>query len=147
MFGWRRFWWKLFGASMGSNVLIRPGAKVTYPWKLVIGDWCWIGDNVELYSLGEIVIGSNTVISQYSYLCAGSHDYTKIGFPLTQNRITIEDQVWISSHCFIGPDVTVRKGAVVGAGSVVTRDIPAEFVCVGNPCKPVKKRMVDECVS
>ena len=77
---WRRFLLRSFGARIGKNVIIRPSAKTTYPWKLTIGDYSWIGDEVVLYSLGEIEIGSNSVISQRSYICTGTHDYEAVDF-------------------------------------------------------------------
>ena len=71
MFAWRRFALVLFGAKIGKHVLIRPGVRVTYPWNLTMGDYVWIGDNVTLYSVAEISIGSHSCVSQESYLCAG----------------------------------------------------------------------------
>src|ERR1700687_2685472 len=64
LYGWRRWLLRRFGARIGQGVIIRPTAEITYPWKLSIGDWAWIGDNVTLYTLGEISIGENTVVSQ-----------------------------------------------------------------------------------
>ena len=86
MYGWRRFLLRLFGAKIGKGVIIRPSATITYPWKVSIGDHSWIGDNVDLYSLGNIEIGANVVISQRSYLCAASHDYTKEDFPIWSKK-------------------------------------------------------------
>src|SRR3970282_1837501 len=82
MYGWRRFLTRIFGAKIGKKVILRPSSQVTYPWKLSIGDYSWIGDEVVLYSLGEIIIGSNTVISQRRYLFTGSHDHTKSDFTI-----------------------------------------------------------------
>jgi len=89
MYRWRRWLLRLFGARLGRGVLIRPTARVTYPWKVSIGDWSWIGDDVVLYSLGEIEIGSNAVISQRAYICTASHDYTKPGFDIYSKKIVI----------------------------------------------------------
>ena len=141
LYGWRRFLLRLFGAKIGKNVIIRPSAKITYPWKLTIGDYSWIGDNVDLYTLGEIKIGKNTVISQKSYLCAASHDYTKDTFDIYDQKIIIEDEVWIATDVFIAPGTTIGKGAVIGARSTVLGDMPAGMVCVGYPAKPVKPRI------
>ena len=96
-YGWRRFLLRLFGAKLGKNVIIRPSVQITYPWKIEIGDYSWIGDHVVLYSLGEIKIGSHTVISQRSYLCTGSHNYKKSNFPIHAKIIIIEDQCY---RCF-----------------------------------------------
>ena len=81
-YGWRNFLLRIFGAKIGTGVIIRPSARITYPWKLTIGDYAWIGDNVELYTLGEIIVGNNAVISQRSYICTASHDYTKSTFDI-----------------------------------------------------------------
>lgn len=140
MFGWRRFWWRLFGAEVGEGVLIRPTAKLTYPWKVKIGARSWIGDHTELYSLGSIVIGNDSVISQHVYLCAGTHDYTKIDFPLVANPIHIESQVWIGAGCFVAPGVTIGKGAIIAAKSVVLQNMPTAMICAGHPAKPIKER-------
>lgn len=140
MFGWRRWLLKLFGAKVGRGVLIRPSVKVTYPWKISIGDFAWIGDDVVLYSLGEIEIGENAVISQRSYLCAASHDYTQADFPIFDKKICIGSQSWLATDVFVAPGVTVGEGAVVGARSSVFHDLPPMMICIGNPCKPIKVR-------
>ena len=92
LYAWRRFLLRLFGASIGLDVLIRPTVRVTFPWKLSVGDYSWIGDHVELYTLGEINIGAHCVISQRSYLCTGSHDYSKPGFDIFARPIHIADR-------------------------------------------------------
>jgi len=140
LYGWRRFLLRLFGAQIGQQVLIRPTALVTYPWKLHIGDFSWIGDEVVLYSLGEISIGAHTVISQRSYLCAGTHDYTAPGFDIAGPPIQIGDQVWIATDVFIAPGVEIGSGAVVGARSTVFDNLPGGMICYGNPASPVRKR-------
>ena len=139
-YGFRRFILRLFGAQIGKKVIIRPSATITYPWKVKIGDYSWIGDDVELYSLGEIVIGSNTVISQRSYICAGTHDYKRIDFPLRSEKIVIEDECWIATDVYVAPGVTVGKGTIVGARSSVFRSLPAGKICVGSPAAVVKER-------
>ena len=140
LYGWRRFLLRLFGANIGKNVIIRPSVKIVYPWKLSIGDNSWIGDNAVLYSLGEIVIGKNAVVSQKSYLCTGSHDYNKIDFPINCKKITVEDECWLATDVYVGPGVTIGKATVVGARSSVFKDLPANKICVGSPVKILKDR-------
>ena len=140
MYGWRRWLLRLFGAQIGKKVLIRPTVRVTYPWKVRIGDYSWIGDDVVLYSLGEINIGAHTVISQKSYICTGSHDFTKPEFPIYALPIEIGDQVWIATDVFVAPGVTIGDGAVVGARSTVLHDLPGEMICYGSPAHPVRRR-------
>jgi putative colanic acid biosynthesis acetyltransferase WcaF len=143
-YGWRRFLLICFGAKIGKNVIIRPTVKTTYPWKVVIGDNSWIGDDVVLYSLGEIYIGKNTVVSQKSYLCTGSHDYTKPDFPIYNKKITINDECWLATDVFVAPGVTIGKGSIVGSRSSVFNDIPEGWICYGNPAKPIKKRELEK---
>lgn len=139
-YGWRRWLLRLFGARVGRGVLLRPTARVTYPWKVTLGDQCWIGDHAELYSLGPISIGANAVVSQRSYVCAGSHDPTDIRFPLVARAVTIEDEAWIATGCFIAPGVTIGRGAIIAACSSVIRDIPAGVVAAGSPATVRKIR-------
>jgi putative colanic acid biosynthesis acetyltransferase WcaF len=138
--GWRRSILRLFGAKIGKKVLIRPSAKVLYPWFLEIGDNSWIGENVNLYNMAKITIGKYTVISQNSYLCTGNHDYTKKTFDIFAEPITIENEVWISSDVFVAPKITIGSGTVVGYRSTVTKDLPPDMLCYGNPAKPIKPR-------
>lgn len=140
MYGWRRFLVRCFGAKIGKKVIIRPSVKITYPWKLQIGDYSWIGDDVSLYTLGKITIGSNAVISQKVYLCTGTHDYNSSDFKILSQPISIEDKCWLATDVYVAPGVTIDKGTVVGARSSVYSDLPSNKVCVGNPAKPIKDR-------
>lgn len=144
MYGWRRFLLRIFGAKIGKNVIIRPSVTITYPWKISIGDFSWIGDDVTLYSLGEIEIGNNVVISQKSYLCAASHDYDKENFPIWAKKITIEDECWLATDVYVAPGITIGKGTVVGARSSVFKDLPAGKLCVGSPAITIKDRLVEK---
>ena len=141
MYGFRNFLLRLFGAKIGKNVIIRPTARVTYPWKITIGDFSWIGDEVNLYSLGEIEIGNNVVVSQKSYLCTGSHDYLKPNFPIFAKKITIKDQCWLASDVFVAPGVTINEGTVIGSRSSVYKDLPANKICIGTPAKIISERI------
>ncbi len=140
MYGWRNFLLRLFGAKIGRRVAIRPTVKIIYPWRLEIGDYSWIGDDVGLYTLGEIKIGKHVVISQKSYLCTGSHDLNSVAFDIFTKPILIEDQVWIAADVFVSPGVTIGRGSVVGARSSVFNDMPSGKICIGNPAYPIKDR-------
>ena len=141
MYGFRRFLLRLFGAKIGKKVIIRPSVKITYPWKLSIGDYSWIGDQVDLYTLGNIIIGKNVVISQKSYLCTGSHDYLKEDFSIFQKPIIIQDQVWVASDVFIAQGITIGEGSIVAARSSVFKDIPSNKICAGSPVKIIRERI------
>lgn len=134
--GFRCWLLRLFGAKVGTGVMIRPTARFTYAWKVEIGDYSWIGDDVVFYSLDHIKIGSQCVISQKSYLCTGSHDRQDVAFGLITNPIVIGNGVWIAADCFIAPGVKIGANAVIGARSSVFKDIPEQQVAWGNPCRP-----------
>jgi putative colanic acid biosynthesis acetyltransferase WcaF len=140
LYPWRRFLLRLFGATIGRAVIIRPTVKITYPWKLKIGDNAWIGDNVVLYTLGEITIGENAVVSQSSYLCTGSHVEDRPSFDIFAKPIIIAPGAWVATDVFVAPGVTIGSAAVVGARSSVFKDIPPEMVAMGNPAQIIRKR-------
>lgn len=140
--GFRRWLLRLFGANIGKDVLIRPTARFTYPWKVEIGDYSWIGDNVVFYSLDRIRIGCHCIISQECYLCTGSHDIQDPAFGLIISPIEIGNGVWIASDCFIGPGVRIGANAVIGARSSVFNNIPTQQVCWGTPARPRYQRPV-----
>jgi putative colanic acid biosynthesis acetyltransferase WcaF len=142
MYGWRRFLLRCFGANIGRGVLIRPRVHIQYPWKVSVGDYSWIGDEVVLYSLGDIRIGRNTVISQKSYLCAGTHNYLSPDFSIEAKPVTIEDECWLATDVFVAPGVTIGKGTVVGARSSVFSSLPAGKICFGTPAKIVRNRTI-----
>jgi putative colanic acid biosynthesis acetyltransferase WcaF len=143
---WRAFILRCFGAKIGKGVHVYPGVKVWAPWNLVIGDQTGIANGVILYSQGKIYIGKRAVISQGAHLCAGTHDYTKSGFPLFTKPIIIEDHCWIAAEAFIHPGVSIGEGSVIGARSVVTLNMPAWQVCSGFPCKPLKPRIITDMI-
>ncbi|MDW1821124.1 hypothetical protein R7Z10_12090 [Vibrio sp. Vb1018] len=136
----RRMLLRLFGAKVGSHVNISNTACIYFPWNLEIGDWSSIGDYVYVYNLGKITIGKESTISHKSHLCAGSHDYTVPDLPLLKPSIIVEDQAWICADSFVGPGVHISQGAVIGARSVVNKDVESWVVVAGNPAKYINKR-------
>jgi putative colanic acid biosynthesis acetyltransferase WcaF len=139
---WRAFILRCFGAKIGKQSHIYSKVRIWAPWNLIVGDNVGIADNVNLYSQGRIIIGNRVTISQGSYICTGSHDYTLHNHPLITKPIVIEDNVWVAAECFIHPGVTIGEGAVIGARSVIIRDVQKWTVCAGNPCQPIKKRIL-----
>lgn len=137
---WRNWLLRMFGAKIGKGVIVRPTVKITYPWKLIIGDYAWIGDNTELYTLGEISIGDNAVISQKCYLCTGSHNYQVDTFDIYAKPIAIEPEAWVATDVFIGPGVTIGRGALIGARSSVFENMPSGMICLGYPAKAIRNR-------
>ena len=143
-FGWRSFLLRLFGAHIGKNVHIYPSAKIYLPWNLSVGDYSSIGEWVLIYNLGPIIIGDCVTISHLSHLCAGTHQYDLPNLPLKRLPIIIKDNVWLCTEVFIGPNCTIGKGTVVGARSVVLKNLDNWLVVGGNPARIIKKRIINE---
>lgn len=137
---YRNFLLRLFGARIGSHAHIYASCHIWAPWNLSVGYFSCIGPYVECYNQGEITIGNHVVISQRSYLCASSHDYHKIDFPLILCPITIHDECWIAASAFIGPGAVIGHACVVGASTVLCGKLPDYSIAVGNPAKILKIR-------
>lgn len=137
---WRSILLRAFGAKVGFGVHVYPGAKIWAPWNLELGDECGIAKGAILYSQGKITIGKRAVISQGAHLVTGTHDYTNPGFQLITKPIEIGDFAWIAAEAFVHPGITVGMGSVVGARSVVTKNLPEWTICSGHPCIPIKQR-------
>ncbi|MEI7729533.1 MAG: WcaF family extracellular polysaccharide biosynthesis acetyltransferase [Verrucomicrobiota bacterium] len=140
--GWRCFLLRCFGAKLGRNCHIYPKAIIWAPWNLECGDEVGVADGATLYTQARITLGYRCVVSQGSHLCTGTHDYESAGFELYARPITVGAMAWLCAECFIGPGITIGEGSVVGARSVVTKDMPARMVCAGHPCKPLKPRKI-----
>lgn len=140
MHKWRSLILSCFGAKIGKGVHVYPGVKIWAPWNLELADECGIANGAILYSQDKIIIGKRSVISQGTHLVTGSHDYTQRGFPLTTKPIFIGENTWIAAEAFVHPGITIADGCIIGARSVVTKDMPAWTVCAGHPCKPIKPR-------
>lgn len=131
---------RLFGAQIGVGVTIKPQVKITFPWKLSIGDYAWIGEESWMLNLDHITIGSNVCISQRAFLCTGNHDYTSRTFDLITKPIVVGDGAWIGANSWVGPGVTVGPLAVLAAGSVATKDLDSSGIYSGNPATFRKTR-------
>jgi putative colanic acid biosynthesis acetyltransferase WcaF len=140
---WRCFLLRLFGAKLGKAVHPYPSARIWAPWNLEMGDHACLSEEVDCYCVDKIVIGANSTVSQYSYLCSASRDYTRHGMPLVTAPITIGSRVWVAVDVFVGPGVNIGDGAMITARSSVFTDIPPWTVARGNPAVPVKPRKFD----
>lgn len=124
---------RCFGASMGHGVVIRAGVKISFPWRLIVGDHTWIGEEVMILSLDQVTIGSHCCISQRAFLCAGSHRFDSPAFDLVTKPIEIKDSSWVASQVFVAPGVTIGPNSMCVAGSVVLKNVPANTTVWGNP--------------
>lgn len=118
-YGWRRFLLRCFGAEIGKDAIIRSSVKVTYPWRFSLGQNAWIG--------------AHSCVSQGSHICTGPHDHRKPDFPYDCGPIAVEDQVWVAAKTFVGPRVRTGSGTVVGARSLVLKDLQSLSFYAGHP--------------
>jgi putative colanic acid biosynthesis acetyltransferase WcaF len=137
---WRRFLLRLFGAKIGADVHVYPTVRLAVPWNLTVGDEAAIGDHAIIYALGPIVIGAKTTISQFAHLCAGTHDWRHPSMTLLKPPITIGAEVWICADAFIGPNVEIGDRAIIGARSVVMKNVATGSIGNGNPYRVTKQR-------
>src|SRR5476649_2210603 len=139
--GFRARLLRLFGADIAApgEVVIFPSAQVTLPWNLTLAPRAMVGPHVKLYNLGHITLQRGANLSQYCHLCAGTHDYLLWSMPLVAKPIVVGENAWLAADVFVGPGVSIGELCVVGARSVVMKDLPARTVCAGSPCKPIKE--------
>jgi putative colanic acid biosynthesis acetyltransferase WcaF len=123
-----------FGAQIGLGVVIKPRVNIHFPWKLTVGDHCWLGEGSWILNLAPVSLGAHVCISQNAFLCTGNHDFRQPHMPYRNAPITIEDGAWIAAQTFVGPGVTVGRDTVVLAGSVVLKSLDGGNVYQGSPC-------------
>jgi putative colanic acid biosynthesis acetyltransferase WcaF len=131
---------RAFGATIGNRVVIKPSVEVKYPWHLVVGDDCWIGEHVWIDNLTTVRISSNVCVSQGVYFCTGNHDWSDEKFGLIIAPIQLGEGSWAGAKCMLTPGVTLGRGAIASAGAVVMKSIPDFEVHAGNPAQFVKIR-------
>lgn len=133
---------RCFGAEIGKDVVIKPRVRVKYPWKLKVGNNTWIGEDVWIDNLGEVLIGNNCCLSQGVMLLCGNHNYKLATFDLQVGIITLEDGVWIGAKSVVCPGVICHTHSVLAVGSVASGRMEAYGIYRGNPAIKVKERVM-----
>jgi putative colanic acid biosynthesis acetyltransferase WcaF len=133
---------RAFGAQIGRGVVIKPGVRVKYPWRLRVGNDSWLGEDCWIDNLGDVNIGADVCVSQAAHLCTGNHDRHDPAFGLIVKPIMLRDGSWVGAKSLICPGVELGEGAIATAGSVVTHTIPAWEIHGGNPAKLIKRRLL-----
>jgi maltose O-acetyltransferase len=138
---------KIMLKKLGKNSYIDYGTYFRYPKKISIGNQVIINKNCKFYASfhdkkAEIIIGNNIAIAPGVSIYSASHDHSNITLPHIGDTVKINDDVWIGARSTILPGVELGKGAVVGAGSVVTKNVPEFTIVAGNPAKTIKKRTI-----
>ena len=137
---WRLFWLRLFGATIHGTPFVHQRARVAIPSNLILHDRACLGDRANAYSLGQIEIGARATIAQEVYLSAGSHDFSSARMPLVVGKITVGEDAFVGARAFVMPGIAIGARSVIGACSVVTKDVPADVFAAGNPCKVLRPR-------
>jgi putative colanic acid biosynthesis acetyltransferase WcaF len=140
--GFKVFLLRLFGAKVGKGVNIKPAVNIKYPWRLTIGNFVWIGENVWIDNLADVTIGDNVCISQGAMLLCGNHNFKKSSFDLITGTITLEEGVWIGAQSIVGPNVICRSHSVLAVKSVASTELESYTIYRGNPAVAVKKREI-----
>lgn len=131
---------KLFGAKIGRGLCIKPCVNIHMPWRLEIGDFVSIGEEVFILNFEKVTIGDQATLSQRAFICCGNHDFRDPRFPYRNAPITISEGAWVGASVFVGPGVQIGVDAVVSAGTVVTYDLAPNRVYRGDPCIEVGVR-------
>lgn len=137
---WRLFWLRVFDAKIQGKPFVHQRARIAIPWNLTLHDHACLGDRANAYCLGEIEIGARATVAQEAYLSTGTHDFSRPDLPLVTAKIAIGEDAFIGARAFVMPGITVGPRSIIGACSVVTRDIPADVIAAGNPCKVLRPR-------
>lgn len=141
---WKAGLLRLFGAKIGCGVVIKPSVNIKYPWKLTVGDYCWIGEQVWIDNLDQVTLGSSVTLSQGAFLLTGNHNYRKSSFDLITAPINIESGAWIGAKSLVGPGVIVSSHAVLSVESVATKNLEAWGIYRGNPAIKVGERVIED---
>ncbi len=133
---------RLFGAKIGKGICIKNEVRIKFPWKLTIGDDCWIGENVWIDNLDYVSIGNNVCISQGALLLTGNHDYKDPSMPYRNGPITIEDGAWIGANTTVCAGVTVHKNAILTVGAMTSKDLGENGIYQGVPATKIRTRII-----
>lgn len=125
---------------MGRGCHFYPGSKVWAPWNLICAAQVTAANGVEIYNPAPVTFGSHAILSQDAFVCGATHDYDDADFPLIAYAMTFGAYAWVCARASVGPGVNVGEGAVLGLGSVATRNLDPWTIYAGVPAVKVKDR-------
>ncbi len=134
---------RFFGARIGNAVIIKPNVKIKFPWRLIVGDHVWIGEQVWIDNLDIVTLQDSSCVSQGAYLLTGNHNYRKTTFDLMIAPVLIEQGAWVCAKAVVCPGVTVGTHAVLSVGSVATEDLQSYWIYKGVPAQKHKERLME----
>ncbi|WP_447770454.1 hypothetical protein [Sphingobacterium faecium] len=142
--GYRTWLLKIFGATISGKISVDRRAKIDFPWNLSIGNLSSIGKNSWIYCLDKITIGEKSCIGDDVYLITGTHNIRDPKFSLITGSIKIGDGVWLATGVKVFPNVEVCDFSVIGAFSLLTKNVQENQVWAGVPAKFIKARFDEE---
>ena len=126
-------------SNLGKNCVIKEGFRCNFGFNITIGNNCYFNYNITILDSFEVRIGNNVFIAPNVLISAVTHPLeAKERCNLEGGETIIEDDVWIGAGAIIFPKIRIGKGAVIGAGAVVTKDVPPKTVVAGVPAKVIK---------
>jgi putative colanic acid biosynthesis acetyltransferase WcaF len=137
---WRSLVLRLYGAKLGPRCHFYPRARIWAPWNLTCGRNVTVADDAEIYNPAPATLGDHAILSQSAYVCGATHDYDDPAFPLLGFAIHIGERAWVCARASVAPGVKLGDGAVLGLGSVATRDLDPWTIYAGVPAVRVKDR-------
>lgn len=143
MNAWRLMWLRMHGARIYGRPFVHQRARIAIPWNLTLHDRACLGDGAVAYSLGEIEIMSDATVAQEAYLCTGTHNFNNPVRPLQTGKILIGKSAFVGARAFVLPGLTVGDRAIIGACSVVTKDVSTNARVAGNPAKILQTTSID----
>jgi putative colanic acid biosynthesis acetyltransferase WcaF len=135
---------KLFGAKIGSKVMIKPKVNIKYPWFLEIGNNVWIGEMAWIDNFVKVIIEDNVCISQGAMLLTGNHNYKKQTFDLMPKEIHLEKGVWIGAKSVVCGGVRCMSHSVLTVNSVTSKNLDPYMIYQGNPACSIRERIIEE---
>jgi len=142
LYGVKRALLRLFGAKVGKGVIIKPHVSIKYPWKLIIGDYAWVGESVWIDNLAQVTLGPHSCVSQGALLLCGNHNYKKTTFDLMVAEVVLEEGAWAGAKTVVCPGVRMKSHSLLTAGSIATTNLDSYSVYQGNPAVKIKERDV-----
>ena len=140
MHAWRAALLRLFGAQLGASTRIYGRCVIWAPWNLRCDEGACIADGAVIYNAAPVHLGSHAVVSQDAYLCTATHDLDDPAFTTITAPIHIGAYAWVCARAAVLPGVSVREGAVLGLGSIASKDLEAWQIYAGVPARRVRQR-------
>ncbi|MGP8321299.1 MAG: acyltransferase [Methanosarcinaceae archaeon] len=128
-----------------DSFTILPNVTITFPKNFSIGECSGVNVNTWINAMGGVTIGNDVIIGPFVIIHSANHKFDRLDIPIQKQgceklSVNIEDDVWIGANAIILPGVTIGRGSVIGAGAVITRDIPPYSVAAGVPAKVIRNR-------